>query len=170
MVSVVKAMRKALVVGVLLCIHTGCLSNRHIRQASSISTPDAQNLPRLLSSPHRYVRLTTLQQLNSIPTSKLILPPKEHQQALLDLLDDEGEWCPIRAQAALTIGKLHIPNGTTGILEALNSCDDESRYWMLQGLKYLAKTDPIALGAVQSLSNDPDIFIRTDALRWLVDK
>ncbi len=162
-------MRRTLVMGTMLWLQTGCVSNRHIRQASSVSTPDAKNLPTLLNSPHRYVRLATLQQINSIPILEMRMPPKEHQQALLDILDDDGEWCPIRAQAALAVGKLHIQDGTTGILEALNACDDESRYWMLQGLKYLA-TDPIAMGAIQSLSGDPDIFIRNDAQQWLEDK
>ena len=56
---------------------------------------------------------------------------------------------------------------TEGIIDAMASCDDESRFWMLLGLESLSTVDPIALGAIQALVYDTDIFIRSEASKWL---
>lgn len=145
---------------------TGCINNRHLRQISAI--PTAQNsskASKLLTQKHRYVRLSTLQQLNSLQWTTA--PDAELSNTILTLLEEDSEWCPIRGQAALLLGTWQNTSATGAIVEALTICDDESRYWMLKGLQPLAKADPIALGTIQSLRNDADIFIRNEATQWL---
>ena len=147
-------------------LNTGCINSRHIRQISSMPTAqDSSKAPRLLKQKHRYVRLSTLQQLNSIQWNAA--PDTELSTVVMTLLEEDSEWCPIRGQAALLLGTWQITSATEAIVEALAICDDETRYWMLKGLQPLANTDPIALGTIQSLKNDADIFIRNEATQWL---
>ena len=56
------------------------------------------------------------------------------------------------------LGEWQVQLSTEGIIEAMATCDDESRYWMLLGLESLSEVDPIAMGAIQSLTYDTDIF------------
>ena len=147
-------------------LSTGCINSRHIRQISSMPTAQkSTKAPKLLKQKHRYVRLSTLQQLNAIQWTTA--PDTELSMVVMTLLEEDSEWCPIRGQAALLLGTWKDTAATGAIVEALALCDDESRYWMLKGLQPLAKTDPFALGTIQSLKNDADIFIRNEATQWL---
>ena len=74
---------------------------------------------------------------------------------------------PVRGRVSKVLGEWQIQSATEGIIEAMATCDDESRYWMLLGLEPLSTVDPIAMGAIQSLTYDTDIFIRTEAADWL---
>lgn len=154
------------VVALALWIGIGCLGNRQIKQVSSItSTTEVDSILDLLQSEHRYVRLATVQQLQDTSLSEQ--SKQNLTEPLLELLYNDDEWCPIRGRVSRVLGELHIQQATEGIIEAMESCDDESRYWMLLGLEPLSIVDPIALGAIQSLVYDTDIFIRTEASKWL---
>jgi hypothetical protein len=129
------------------------------------ATTDVDSIVELLQSDHRYVRLATVDQLQ---VSQLSEPSKQNlTPSLLKALYNDNEWCPIRGRVSRVLGEWKIEAATEGIVEAMASCDDESRYWMLLGLEPLSTVDPIALGAIQSLIYDTDIFIRTEASQWL---
>ena len=154
------------VVALAIWIGIGCLGNRQIKQVSSItSTTTVDSILDLLQSEHRYVRLATVQQLQDTPLSEQ--SKQNLTDPLLELLYNDDEWCPIRGRVSRVLGEFQIQQATEGIIEAMESCDDESRYWMLLGLEPLSIVDPIALGAIQSLVYDTDIFIRTEASKWL---
>jgi hypothetical protein len=119
----------------------------------------------LLESEHRYVRLATLDQIRAAGFN--VDTRQELTDTLLRMLEDDSEWCPIRGRTSQILGEWQIQAATEGTIEAMELCDDESRYWMLMGLKSLSKTDPIAMGAIQALTYDTDIFIRTEASTWL---
>ena len=153
-------------VALSLWMGIGCLGNRQIKQVSSITaTTEIDSMNQLLQSEHRYIRLATVDKLRGTSLSEeskrgLTMP-------LLHLLYNEDEWCPIRGRVSRVLGEWRIQDATEGIIDAMESCDDESRYWMLLGLEPLSTVDPIALGAIQNLVYDTDIFIRAEASKWL---
>ena len=153
-------------VALSLWMSIGCLSNHQIKQVSSFTAttkPDSMN--QLLQSDHRYIRLATIDKMRETSLSEE--SKRELTTPLLHLLYNEDEWCPIRGRVSRILGEWKIQDATEGIIEAMESCDDESRYWMLLGLESLSTVDPIALGAIQTLVYDTDIFIRAEALKWL---
>ena len=145
---------------------TGCAGTRQLNQISTLSNAsDTTTATNLLYSDHRYIRLATLDKIQATPPSDSM--QKGLIDPLLHMLYDEEEWCPIRGRSARILGEWQQTSATEGIIEAMETCDDESRYWMLLGLQPLSSVDPIALGAIQSLTYDTDIFIRTEASSWL---
>lgn len=151
-------------IGWMLAI--GCLGNQHIRKVSNL--PKSWNpsmVLDLLESPHAYVRLQTLQEIrrqNWLPEDdvKTILAP-----ILLELVSSDVEICPIRGQASYILGLWNVDNASLSINTALSECDDESRYWMVQGLIQFSN-DPYATGIINDLRTDGDLFIRSEAIRW----
>ena len=153
-------------VALSLWVGIGCLNNRQIKQVSSITaTSEVGSVTRLLQSEHRYIRLATVEQLHGIPLSEG--SKQELTEPLLELLYNDNEWCPIRGRISQVLGEWQRQEATEGIIGAMESCDDESRYWMLLGLEPMSIVDPLALGAIQTLIYDTDIFIRTEASKWL---
>lgn len=151
-------------IGWMLAI--GCFGNQHIRKISNLSKRwEPSTVIDLLESPHTYIRLQTLQEIrrnNWLPEddSKAILAP-----VLLELVSSNDEVCPIRGQASYILGRWNVENASLSINTALSECDDESRYWMVQGLM-LFSNDPYATGIINTLRTDGDIFIRNEAIRW----
>ena len=153
-------------VALSLWMGIGCLGNRQIKQVSSITaTTEIDSMSGLLQSEHRYVRLATVDKLHTTPLSEQ--SKRELSGPLLELVYNDDEWCPIRGRASRVLGEWKSQEATDGIIDAMASCDDESRYWMLLGLESLSTIDPIALGAIQALVYDTDIFIRSEASKWL---
>ena len=153
-------------VALSLWVGIGCLSNRQIKQISSITaTTEVDSVVRLLQSEHRYIRLATVDQVHGTPLSET--SKQELTEPLLELLYNDNEWCPIRGRISQVLGEWQRQEATEGIIDAMESCDDESRYWMLLGLEPMSIVDPLALGVIQSLIYDTDIFIRTEASKWL---
>ena len=153
-------------VALSLWIGMGCFGNRQIKRVSAVSsTTEVDSIVELLQSDHRYVRLATVEIL--LVSSPSDQSKKELTEPLLHILYNNDEWCPTRGRVSRILGEWHIQGATEGIIDAIESCDDESRYWMLLGLEPLSTVDPIALGAIQSLVYDTDIFIRTEASQWL---
>ena len=117
-------------VALSLWMSIGCLGNRQIKQVSSITaTTDVEAMSKLLQSDHRYIRLATVDKIQSTSMSEqskqLLTEP------ILGLYNDD-EWCPIRGRVSRIIySENGIQNATEGIIEAMTACDDESRYWML---------------------------------------
>ena len=151
---------------VTLLLGFGCIGTHQIKQVSAITaSTDVESIRKLLESEHRYIRLATIDQIHaSTPSTQT---KETFSEPMLELLYNDEEWCPIRGRVSRALGEWHIRGATEGIIEAMAACDDESRYWMLLGLKHLSEVDPIALGAIQSLTYDTDIFIRTEATQWL---
>ena len=153
-------------VALSLWIGFGCLSNRQIKQVSSITAvTESDSMSRLLQSEHRYIRISTIDKLRETALSEET--KRELTAPLLHILYNDDEWCPIRGRASRILGEWRIQDATEGIIDAMESCDDESRYWMLLGLESLSTVDPIALGAIQNLVYDTDIFIRAESVKWL---
>ena len=146
---------------------TGCFQGRHLQTVTSLSSGNLDKTVRLLDSDHRYLRLSTLQHLNQQAWRNPPTSGDATVQSVLARLEDNNEWCPIRGQAALLIGQWQLVEHTEAIIHALEACDDESRFWMLKGLEHLGEQSSLAKGTIQVLSNDPDIFIRTEATAWL---
>ena len=154
---------------ITLTFGLACLGTHQIKQVSTITADsDAESVRKLLTSEHRYIRLATVDQIQtntpSIRTKEALIEP------MLNLLYNEKEWCPIRGRVSRVLGEWQVQKATEGIIQAMAACDDESRYWMLLGLEPLSTVDPLALGAIQSLTYDTDIFIRTEAAQWLESK
>ena len=151
---------------VTLLMSFGCVGTHQIKQVSAITAnTDIESMQKLLESDHRYIRLATVDQIQSSAVSTQT--KKALTEPMLDILYNETEWCPVRGRASKVLGEWQIQSATKGIIEAMATCDDESRYWMLLGLEPLSTVDPLALGAIQSLTYDTDIFIRTEATHWL---
>ncbi len=156
-------------VALSLWMGIGCLGNRQIKKVSSITaTTEIDSINHLLQSEHRYIRLATIDKLQTTSLSEQ--SKRELSVPLLQLLYNDDEWCPIRGRVSRILGEWRIQDATEGIIDAMESCDDESRYWMLLGLEPLSTVDPIALGAIQNLVYDTDIFIRAEASKWLEER
>ena len=153
-----------LISGIL--VNTGCAGSRKINSVGTLTkNTDTATTSSLLYNDHRYIRLATLDKIHANPPSQAV--QEQLKDPLLKMLYDESEWCPIRGRSARILGDWKQTEATEGIVEAMESCDDESRFWMLLGLQPLSSVDPIALGAIQALTYDTDIFIRTEATGWL---
>ena len=151
---------------VVLPLLFGCMGMHQIKQVSAINAnTDVESMQKLLDSNHRYVRLATIDQIQNTELSKGM--KETLTDPILEMLYNNTEWCPIRGRASKVLGEWQVQLSTEGIIEAMATCDDESRYWMLLGLESLSEVDPIAMGAIQSLTYDTDIFIRTEAAHWL---
>jgi len=149
-----------------ILVNAGCAGSRKINSVGTLThSTDTTTTTSLLYSDHRYIRLATLDKIHAnLPSQSA---QEQLKEPLLKMLYDESEWCPLRGRSARILGDWQQTEATEGIVEAMESCDDESRYWMLLGLQPLSSVDPIALGAIQTLTYDTDIFIRTEAINWL---
>ena len=151
---------------IVLTLLFGCIGTHQIKQVSAITAnTDIESMQKLLESDHRYIRLATVDQIQSTAVSTRT--KETLAEPMLELLYNDAEWCPTRGRVSKVLGEWKIQSATEGIIEAMATCDDESRYWMLLGLESLSTVDPIAMGAIQSLTYDTDIFIRTEAADWL---
>ena len=153
----------------LLMSLLGCLGSQHVTSIGQFTqSNNPKDLPTLLESPYAYVRLHTVEQVqqqNWSPNSKddpIVL-------LMMEILRDPKELCATRGQSAYTLGQWQIYDSARDIVDALNTCDDESRYWMVLGLENLAEGNPIASGALSELQYDADIFIRTEVQQWMVN-
>ena len=151
---------------IIFLVIFGCLGTHQIKQVSAITaSTDVEAMRKLLENDHRYIRLATVDKIQTTNMSTLSI--ELLTEPMLEILYNDKEWCPIRGRVSRILGEWKIQNATEGIIEAMAACDDESRYWMLLGLEPLSTVDPIALGAIQALTYDTDIFIRTEATQWL---
>ena len=153
----------------LLMSYLGCIGSQHVTSITQFSsTKDPKDIPVLLQSNHDYVRLHTAEQLqtqNWVPINlddPVVL-------LMVGILQDSDELCATRGQSAYALGRWKVYDSAGDIVDALNTCDDESRYWMVLGLELLADGNPIAKGALNELQYDADIFIRTEVQKWMVN-
>lgn len=139
----------------------------HIRSLQRMEMDGAyQELSEILvNSPHSYVRLASIESLQ-----QSISRWQEDDAVLRNLqqsISTTTEKCQIKAQVAYTLGQIHYAPAVEQIIQALHSCDDESRYWMALSLMELASVSEVAKGELYSLSHDSDIFISTSVQAWL---
>jgi hypothetical protein len=150
----------------LLASLFGCAGSPLISITHFSESQDAERLPMLLNSQYEYVRLHIIEEMhrqdwkpNNLEDPIVLL--------MTDILRDPDELCATRGQSAYALGKWQVFNAAVYIVDALDSCDNESRYWMVLGLENLATDSPIASGALSELQYDSDIFIRTEVQQWM---
>ena len=147
----------------------GCMGSHHVTSIAQFThSKNPKDIPILLESPYAYVRLHTVEQIQLQNWS-----PSSTDDPIVflmqDILRDPKELCATRGQSAFTLGQWQIHDSARDIVDALKTCDDESRYWMVLGLEALAEGNPIARGALSNLQYDADIFIRTEVQQWMVN-
>jgi hypothetical protein len=150
----------------MMLLLIGCLGALQTKKIQSWD--EAQDLPAIIESidksKYGYQRELALKQLTAIPSSQW---SKETHQVLIKCVENNLEHPYIRAQCATVIGLSPSDDAVESIIAAMDECDNESRYWMLIALENFATLNPLARGQISESQHDPDIFISTEAKRWL---
>ena len=91
----------------------------------------------------------------------------EIKENLDECITNPKELATVRSACARAAGHLKLYESADGITDAMDTVDDESRYWMLVALIELAVASPAAVAKIESLKNDRDIFIAQRAKQWM---
>ena len=130
---------------------------------------DSQNIEKIqpyLESHWDYLQLEGLRALESVPYSTW----QDHnalEQILMEILNDRTESCYNRAQASTLLAKTQNPQAVLSIIDAMNICDDESRFQMMLALESFSQFDETAKGEMHALTQDDDFFIQKHAQNWM---
>jgi len=146
----------------MLYLLLGCLSARQLGKIESASQPLLLDM--IENGKYGYLREKAILQLNSVQTidwNNTDISP------LIHCVENSQEYSYIRSQCAYALATMHHLDSIPSILDAIDECDDEARYWMLLSLEKVALDSPLARGEIAELKHDPDIFISAEAQRWL---
>ena len=144
----------------------GCLSQFKVWKIQSVDSIEksARLTETILTSEHSYLKEEALRQLNTLPATDW---PESIPSALLSCVSNSSEADHLRALCAQTLIKTdHVDTAST-IVQAMDQCGDETRYWLLLSLESIAEDNPIATGQIADLQYDTDLFISAEAKRWI---
>ena len=142
---------------VLLVSTSGCL--RLNKLAHWEDTQNIRKIEPYLHSEWNYLQLEATHTLQRVPLTTWQNDPAIIEQ-LHNLLNDSTELCSIKAQSALLLAKLPDPTVVLPIIDAMQICDDESRFHLMLALEILSPIDDTARGELMELSQDDDFLIR----------
>ena len=146
----------------------GCLATWQTKKIQSWDDgDDLTNIhSMIIESKHGYHRELAIKQLTYIPTEEWSI---ETTKTLIECVDNSLEHSYIRAQCAgvLALSPSSTKEAVDSIIAAMEECDDEARYWMLVALENYADLSSLARGQIAESQYDPDLFISSEAKRWL---
>ena len=150
----------------MILVLLGCLSQFKVWRIRSMDTIEKSQelLDTLSTSEHSYLKEEALRQINTLPATEW---PETIGEALLTCLSDTSEAEHLRTLCAQSLTKTDHVDTASAIVQAMDQCDDEARYWMLFALESIAQDNPIALGQIADLQYDADLFVAAEAKRWM---
>ena len=150
----------------MILILLGCLSQLKVWRIQSVESIDKSDriTDVLEMSEFSYHKEVALKQLNTLPSTDW---PDSIATVLLDCLSDSSEAEHIRILCAQSLIKTDHTDTAAAIVQAMEQCSDETRYWLLLALEDIAHDNPIASGQIADLQYDTDLFVSAEAKRWM---
>jgi HEAT repeat protein len=125
----------------------------------TVAKANSKKLVKGLAHKRGYARELAARGLASLPSTS------EGKSALVSCVERSSEHDYVRAACASTLASWKVKSADKAIISAMSDADAEARYWLAEALHRIGTRE--ALGHLNSLTSDSDIYLATSAREWV---